>query len=110
MFSGQTDHKDCLLYKSILPAQPSSLKELVVAQENGIQKEDKESDNHDIQTDCRDDRRSESDEYVNINGKDANLEAESHVAAAWNVPQMESWKLLFDMDYSPPKTHPPVHN
>lgn len=110
MFSGQNDLKDCLLHRSILPAQPSWLKKLLVAEEIGTQKEAKVADNSSIQTDCRDDRRSESDEYVIINSKDANVEAESHVAAAWNAPQMESWKLLFDMDYSPPKTHPPVHN
>ncbi|KAL8156529.1 hypothetical protein AgCh_001574 [Apium graveolens] len=85
------NHEDCL--------PPSSLTKLVVAQDNG-----------NIQTDCRDDRRSESDEYVNVNSKDANVEAESHASAERRAPQMKSWKLLFDMDYSPPKTRPPLHN
>ncbi|KAK1402809.1 hypothetical protein POM88_002414 [Heracleum sosnowskyi] len=96
--------KGCLLYKSILlPAQPSTLIKL----ENGMRKEAKVAHHSNIQTDCRDDRRSESDEYVKMNTKAANVEAHS---AAGGAPEMASWKLLFLMDYSPPKRRPPVHN
>lgn len=111
ILSLQKNDKDCVLYKSILPAQPSLLIKLQVPEENGIPKEAKVADDYNIQTDYGDDLQSESDEYVNINTNlAANLEAESHASAAWGAPETGSWRLLSARDYGKPKRRPPVNN
>ncbi|XP_011033544.1 PREDICTED: uncharacterized protein LOC105131996 [Populus euphratica] len=90
-------------------ADSSSSNEFGAAKEDSIAKTDQLDDNAQKLKDPKAKQESISDEKVKDSGA---AHKEPLVSVSWPVPQKKRGETHpgFNLDYSPPKTHPPSHN
>ncbi|KAI5564286.1 hypothetical protein POPTR_014G060400v4 [Populus trichocarpa] len=109
IISNQTSDQKEISVTIVSKADSSSSNEFGAAKEDSIAKTDQLDDNAQKLKDSRAKQKSMSDEKVKDSG--AALK-ESLVSVSWPVPQKKRGETHpgFNLDYSPPKTHPPSHN
>lgn len=109
MQKNEEDHN--LVKISVIPnAQPSLPKNLEVAEKHIRVKENKDDEENNKMFDSKAGAKELNRQRLKITG--ANLQAKPLVSVGWRVPRKKRGEQQpgFNLDYSPPKTHPPVHN
>jgi hypothetical protein len=105
----QTSDQKEISVTIVSKADSSSSNEFGAAKEDSIAKTDQLDDNAQKLKDSKAKQKSMSDEKVKDSGA---AHKESLVSVSWPVPQKKRGETHpgFNLDYSPPKTHPPSHN
>ncbi|KAL1802796.1 hypothetical protein ACET3Z_031443 [Daucus carota] len=101
---------DCIMNKSALSAgQPIISKQVEEAEENSMEKLSIERSNMDEKRRECDPPRTHPPPLPLL---ESYVEVESHDSVPWCAPRkrIRVNRALFNLDYNPPTTHPPIHN
>ncbi|XVF33532.1 hypothetical protein REPUB_Repub17cG0176800 [Reevesia pubescens] len=112
---GAVDNKNIKLEKKLLhfsiKAKSTSLKEIQSIKEESIEESHADDDTQKLE-DIADQVKSKSLQNEKEKAPGAVQANKSLVSVSWRVPHRKRGKKHpgFNLDYSPPKTHPPSHN